>query len=107
MKAVREGKSYAKIRFTLTKTAARDDRDAVLQDRARRGRAFAKTPATALGMPYQPTDEIMAQLLKIAPVWEDRHMLLAQYREWTRGKAAPANPHGAFIGFAKGLCDFV
>src|SRR5271154_4963599 len=37
---VREGKSFTKIRLTLAKSAERDDRDAVLQGKARRGRAF-------------------------------------------------------------------
>jgi hypothetical protein len=36
----------------------------------------------------------------IAPGW-DRQGLIAQYREWSKGKAAPENSHGAFIGWAK------
>lgn len=43
---IREGKSFARIKITLSKSAARDDRDAKLQGRARRSKAFAapKTP---------------------------------------------------------------
>ena len=37
---VREGKSYAQIRFTLAKSAERDDRDMKLQGKAKRGRVF-------------------------------------------------------------------
>ena len=37
---VREGKVVTKIRFTLAKSAARDDRDMKLQGKAQRGRAF-------------------------------------------------------------------
>lgn len=98
---MREGKSYARIRFTLAKSAARDDRDTKLQGKAKRGRAFTgASRLTAPGMPYEPTDAILDQLRTIAPGW-DRQGLLAQYREWSKGKAAPENPHGAFIGWAK------
>jgi hypothetical protein len=98
---IREGKSFTKIRFTLSKTAARDDRDALLQGKARRGRAFAAiSTSLPLGEPYQPTDAVLNQLRTIAPGW-DRQGLIAQYREWSRGKTAPDNPHGAFIGWVK------
>jgi hypothetical protein len=50
--------------------------------------------------PYQPTDAVSSQLGTIAPGW-DRQWLLAQYREWSRGKTAPDNPHGAFLRWAK------
>ena len=30
-----------------------------------------------------------------------RDALVARYRQWSKGKAAPDNPHGAFIGWAK------
>ena len=52
------------------------------------------------GYPYEPTDAVLGQLATIAPGW-DRQALLAQYRQWSKGKVAPANPHGAFIGWAK------
>jgi hypothetical protein len=99
---VREGKSFTKVRFTLVKSAARDDRDTKLQGKARRGRAFA-TAAGSGGSPgalYQPTEAILDQLRTIAPGW-DRHGLVASYREWSKGKTAPDNPHGAFIGWAR------
>jgi len=41
-----------------------------------------------------------AQLRTIAPSW-DRQALLAQYREWSRGKEPAKNPHGAFLGWVK------
>jgi hypothetical protein len=99
---LREGKSFTKIRFTLSKTAERDDRDLRLQGKARRGRAFTAItgPGLPSGVAYQPTDAVLEQLRTIAPGW-DRQGLIAQYREWSRGKAAPDNPHGAFIGWAK------
>jgi Initiator Replication protein len=98
---LREGKAYTKVRFTLVKSAERDDRDTVLQGKAQRGRAFARTVQPTLsGAPYQPTDAILTQLAVIAPGWE-RQSLIAQYHEWSRGKAAPDNPHGAFIGWVK------
>src|SRR5262249_7000528 len=89
------------IRFTLAKSAARDNRDMKLQGKAKRGRAFtgASLPFAA-GTPYEPTDAILDQLRTLAPGW-DRQALIAQYREWSRGKAAPDNPHGAFIGWIK------
>ena len=98
---IREGKSFTKIRFMLAKSAARDDRDNKLQGKARRGRAYAN-PGEQLthGATYEPTDAVLAQLLAIAPGW-DRQALVAQYREWSRGRTAPDNPHGAFIGWAK------
>jgi hypothetical protein len=99
---VREGKSYARIRFALAKSAQRDDRDTKLQRKARRGRAFtgATRSMIAAGSPYEPTDTVLEQLRTIAPGW-DRQGLIAQYREWSKGKTAPDNPHGAFIGWAK------
>jgi hypothetical protein len=95
---LREGRAFTKIKFTLTKTAARDDRDLLLQDKAQRGRAFA-APSIAAG-PYEPSDAAWEKLLEVAPGW-DRQMLVARFREWGRGKAAPKNPHGAFLGWAK------
>ncbi len=96
---IREGKAFTKIRFTLTKTKARDDRDSLLQGKAKRGRAYAAVSDAPSG-PYQPTDAVLAKLSSLAPGW-DRQGLLAQYHEWSKDKAAPANPHGAFIGWAK------
>jgi hypothetical protein len=99
---IREGKSFGKIRFTLVKTAERDDRGTVLQGKARRGRAFAAigNAGGAPGAPYLPTDAVYDKLATIAPGW-DRQGLVAKYREWSKGKAAPNNPHGAFLGWAK------
>src|SRR3954453_7649868 len=99
----REGKSFAKIRFMLTKTADRDARDMKLQGKARRGRAFkAVASPTAAGPPYEPTDAVRDQLLTLAP-GRDRQELVARYREWSKGKSAPDNPHGAFIGWVKSV----
>jgi hypothetical protein len=98
---VREGKSFTKIKFTLAKSAERDDRDMKLQGKARRGRAFAAIGHDATpGAPYEPTDAVLDQLLTIAPGW-DRQALVARYRQWSKGKKAADNPHGAFIGWAK------
>jgi hypothetical protein len=99
---VREGKSFTKIKFTLAKSAERDDRDMKLQGKARRGRAFAAIghDAAAPGAPYEPTDAVLDQLRTIAPGW-DRQALVARYRQWSKGKAAADNPQGAFIGWAK------
>jgi hypothetical protein len=96
---IREGKSFAKVKFTLVKTSDRDDRDAKLQGRAKRGRAFAASPGPR-GVPYEPTDAVLSQVSVLAP-GSDRQALLAQYRQWSQGKAAPDNPHGAFIGWVK------
>jgi Initiator Replication protein len=97
---IREGKAFTKIKFTLAKSASRDDRDATLQGKARRGRAFARTPQLALGAPYAPSDAVLDQLRTIAPGW-DRQGLIARYREWSKGRAPPDNPHGAFVGWVK------
>jgi hypothetical protein len=96
---VREGRAFTKIKFILTKTAARDGRDTLLQGNARRGRAFTKTPRVP-GARYEPTDAVLDQLRTIAPGL-DRQALLAQYREWSKDKTPPENPHGAFIGWVK------
>ena len=98
---IREGKAYTKVRFTLAKSAERDDRDLRLQGKARRGRAFiASSHQAAPSARYEPTDAVLDQLRTIAPGW-DRQGLVAQYREWSRSKAEPDNPHGAFIGWVK------
>jgi len=96
---VREGKAFTKIKFTLSKSAARDDRDAVLQGKARRAKSFTASAAVA-GANYEPSDAVLSQLRTIAPGW-DRQALLAQYREWCKGKEPPAKPHGAFVGWVK------
>jgi Initiator Replication protein len=97
----REGKAYTRIKFTLAKSAARDDRDMKLQGKARRGRAFAGIASQmASNAPYEPTDAVLDQLRTLAPGW-DRQALLAAYRAWNKGKAQPDNPHGAFIGWVK------
>ena len=62
---LREGKAFTKIKFTLSKTAARDDRDAVLQKKARRARSFT-APAGMAGPDYEPSDAVLAQLRTIA-----------------------------------------
>jgi hypothetical protein len=98
---MREGKSFTKIRFTLAKSAERDDRDLKLQGKAQRGRVFtAAAVSDSTGAPYEPTEAVLDQLRAIAPGW-DRQALVARYRQWSKGKAAPDNPHGAFIGWAK------
>jgi hypothetical protein len=40
------------------------------------------------------------KLLEIAPGW-DRQILVARFREWSKGREPPDNPHGAFLGLAK------
>ncbi len=96
---VREGKSFTKIKFTLSKTAARDERDEVLQGKTRRARSFKAPPVTD-GAPYEPTDAVLNQLQALAPGW-DRQALIAHYREWSKEKAPADNPHGAFLGWVK------
>ena len=87
---VREGKTFTKIRFTLAKSAKRDDRDMMLQGRARAGKGVhgnrQSRQRVAIGVAYQPTDAVLDQLRIIAPGW-DRQALLARYREWSRVSA--------------------
>jgi hypothetical protein len=40
------------------------------------------------------------QLHTIAPGW-DRQALVTRYHQWSKGKSAPNNPHGAFIAWVK------
>jgi hypothetical protein len=94
---LREGKSFAQVKFTLTKTAARDDRDVILQDKARRARS---QKGGGHGREYAPTDPVWDKLREIAPGW-DCEALLARFRQWSDGKPAPKNPHGAFLAWAK------
>jgi Initiator Replication protein len=97
---LREGKSFGKVKFTLTKTAARADRDVVLKDKARRGQAYTAAARSKSGEAYEPTDPVWDKLLEVAPGW-DRQVLLARFREWSKGKEPAQNPHGAFINWAK------
>jgi hypothetical protein len=68
---------------------------------AQRGRVFTAAAASdSTGAPYEPTEAVLGQLRAIAPGW-DRQALVVRYRQWSKGKVAPDNPHGAFIGWAK------
>ena len=96
---IREGKAFTKIKFTLTKTKSRDNRDKILQGKAKKAISFTSLPHMT-GDFYQPTEAVLDQIRTIAPGW-DRQALLAQYRDWSRGKTTPQNPHGAFIGWIK------
>jgi hypothetical protein len=96
---LREGKAFTKIKFTLSKSAVRDDRDTMLQGKAKRAKSYSAAPVIE-GARYEPTDAVLEQLRTIAPGW-DRQGLVARYHEWSKGKAAPSNPHGAFVGWAK------
>jgi hypothetical protein len=97
---IREGRSFAKVKFTLTKTAARDDRDVLLQDKARRSREYTAAARSKIGEAYEPTDPVWDKLREVAPGW-DGQALLARFRQWSGGKEPAKNPHGAFINWAK------
>jgi hypothetical protein len=43
---------------------------------------------------------VLEKLREVAPGW-DRQFLLVRFREWSKGKEAAKNPHGAFINWAK------
>jgi len=68
----------------LSKTAARDERDGVLQGKARRARTF-DAPPVAAGAVYEPTDAVLTQLAR-ACAELGPPSVLAQYREWSKGK---------------------
>ncbi len=95
---IREGKGFTKIKFTVSKTRERANKELFIKEAAKRKRGFKPTASTAGH--YEPTDAVLNQLREIAPGW-DRQALLVQYREWIAGKPAPKNPHGAFIGWCK------
>jgi hypothetical protein len=99
---VREGgKAFTKIKFTVTKTEARADRDETLQKKATRAKRFTHKPgAIEPSAPYNPPDHVLNNLRTIAPGW-DRQALIADFNAWKKGKAAAANPDGAFIGWVK------
>jgi plasmid replication initiation protein len=91
---VREGKAFSKIRFAVTKTAARDERDEALQRGADRARTFKGGAAPMIENAfYSPPDHVLEQLRTHAPGW-DRQALVAQFNEWKRNKQQPANPDG-------------
>eukprot|EP01037_Dinobryon_pediforme_P019137 gene19137-19502_t len=96
--AIREGKSFSKIKFTVSKTRDRANKELFIKEAAKRKRGFKPTAPTTGH--YEPTDAVLNQLREIAPGW-DRQALLAQYREWIAGKPAAKNPHGSFIGWVK------
>ena len=97
---IREGKAFTKIKFTLSKIGrARRSRCAAARQ-GTAGQGLRSTSRHRRARPIEPTDAVLEQLRTIAPGW-DRQALLAQYRQWSKGKAAPDNPHGAFIGWAK------
>ena len=96
---IREGKAFTKIKFTLAKTQERDERDAALRSEAKRERMF-KAYANPEDRSYNPPEHILDKVGQIAPGW-DRQALAERYQLWRKGKAAPDNPHGAFLGWAK------
>jgi hypothetical protein len=96
---IREGKAFTKVKFSLVISAARDERDGILQGKAQRAREFDVLPVEA-GAPYEPTDTVFEKLRELAPGW-DRQALVAHYREWSKGKPPAQNPHGAFLGWVK------
>jgi Initiator Replication protein len=98
---IREGKSFTKIKFMVTKTGARDERDETLQKKAVRARRFTEpAPSGEAGAPYAPPDHVLELLTKIAPGW-DRQALIAQFNGWKSRKGVATNPDGAFIGWVK------
>ncbi|WP_267361010.1 MULTISPECIES: replication initiation protein [unclassified Methylobacterium] len=98
---IRKGKSFSQIKFTLMKSSARDDRDNVLQGKAKRARTYTNgAPALASSAPYEPTDSVLEQLRTVAPGW-DRQRLVSDFREWQKGKPPADKPHGAFLGWVK------
>ena len=97
---IREGKAFTKVKFTVGKSASRDERDTKLQGKANRARRFKPAAVPAGGASYQPNDEVLEKLREVAPGW-DRQALVARYAEWSRGKEPAKNPHGAFLGWAK------
>jgi hypothetical protein len=74
----------------------------VLEDSRSVSPAQAMASVQLYWTPYEPTNAVLDQLRMIAPGW-DRQGLIAQYQECSKGKAAPENPHGGFIGWTKRL----
>jgi hypothetical protein len=70
--------------------------------------AAAAPPAEALPPAVRPaaavpkfiTEDALDRVRSVAPGW-DRQWLLATYREWSKGKAAPDNPDAAFLAWVR------
>ena len=72
-----------------------------LKAKRRPGRTFTAALGQSVdGAPYEPTEAVLDQLCTVAPGW-DLQGLVARYRQWSKGKVAADNPHGAFLGWAK------
>jgi hypothetical protein len=72
---VREGKAFTRIRFAVTKTLERDDRDEALQRNADLARRHVRGGMAPLidNVSYNPPDHVLEQLRTLAPGW-DRHL---------------------------------
>lgn len=97
---IREGKAFARVKFTVEKTEARENRDFALVKKATRARAFKAPAVPASGAPYTPTEAVYTQLNTIA-AGRDKQFLIASFNDWSKGKPPAKNPHGAFLGWVK------
>lgn len=95
MQEIKEGRSIDRVRFTLTKTAARLEDEKNLKPRA-----LAQTKPNAAKEELQLPTSAFEQAKKAAPSF-DIYYLETQWREWLANKPLPENPAGSFIGFCQ------
>jgi hypothetical protein len=104
--AVRKGKAFSKIKFTVTKTDGRQARDALLHRKAamqkRRMKSIAGIPD-----PDNPPYPSGAALDKFRDTWpgRDPHEVIAHFQDKWRaeGCAVIRKPDAAFLKFAEGM----
>ncbi|MGO9005298.1 MAG: replication initiation protein [Beijerinckiaceae bacterium] len=104
--AIREGKAYTKIKFTVTKTDGRQERDAALGQKAkvykRRARAIA-----GLADPENPPNPSGDALDAFRRKWpgNDPYEVIGRFHDKWRaeGCAVLRKPDGAFLKFAEGM----
>jgi hypothetical protein len=95
MDQIKEGRAVDRVRFTLTKTAAR-----LADEKAIKSKALEQPKAVDnSGALHLPTSAY-EQAKKAAPSL-DVYYLETEWRDWIAKKPRPDNPAGSFIGFCR------
>ena len=95
MDTFKESRAVNKVRFTLTKTAAR-----LADEKTLKPQALEQPKAVNNSGALRLSTSVYEQAKKVAPGW-DVYRLAEEWREWAANKPRPDNPDGAFVNFCR------